>query len=339
VGSCKLHVSPRDAHDYSLKLRPCCAQISTDWHLGGSVLDWKLADAPELGYFNSDRPFPRGELLVKTATMIKGYYRNDKARGAARAACGGVRAARPWTDGMRRNACATIRRDAYAHCRQAGVRTGRGLGADAEARPCGAGDRPALHARGLLQDGRHRAAGGRRPRGLDRPPEERAQARAGRVRQPGPPGGRLPGRQQPHPAGALIRRHVHAQRSLRLGLPARQTHAAAPVGLSTGRRACSACAVPAGGGRADAAGLRAGLPVRQQPARIHPGGGGAVPRRAAPWLAPCLQSCACSPRRARASGGRLLFQHSPEVPVSTPTCGACKRMPAACAVVTACGQT
>ncbi|MGY0499164.1 carboxylic acid reductase [Nocardia sp. FBN12] len=39
------------------------------------VLDYKLVDVPELGYFGTDKPYPRGELLLKTTTMIAGYYR------------------------------------------------------------------------------------------------------------------------------------------------------------------------------------------------------------------------------------------------------------------------
>src|SRR3982074_2795008 len=34
-----------------------------------------LADVPELGYFHTDRPHPRGELLVKTDDMFPGYYK------------------------------------------------------------------------------------------------------------------------------------------------------------------------------------------------------------------------------------------------------------------------
>jgi fatty acid CoA ligase FadD9 len=39
------------------------------------VIDYKLVDVPELGYFTTDRPHPRGELLVKTATATPGYYK------------------------------------------------------------------------------------------------------------------------------------------------------------------------------------------------------------------------------------------------------------------------
>jgi fatty acid CoA ligase FadD9 len=40
-----------------------------------AVSDYKLADVPELGYFHTDRPHPRGELLVKTQNMFAGYYK------------------------------------------------------------------------------------------------------------------------------------------------------------------------------------------------------------------------------------------------------------------------
>ncbi|MBF6413996.1 carboxylic acid reductase [Nocardia cyriacigeorgica] len=39
------------------------------------VIDYKLVDVPELGYHTTDAPYPRGELLLKTTTMIPGYYR------------------------------------------------------------------------------------------------------------------------------------------------------------------------------------------------------------------------------------------------------------------------
>lgn len=38
------------------------------------VVDYKLADVPELGYTTADLPHPRGELLVKTTDMFGGYY-------------------------------------------------------------------------------------------------------------------------------------------------------------------------------------------------------------------------------------------------------------------------
>ena len=42
------------------------------------VIDYKLADVPDLGYFNTDRPYPRGELLLKTENMFPGYYKRPQ---------------------------------------------------------------------------------------------------------------------------------------------------------------------------------------------------------------------------------------------------------------------
>lgn len=43
------------------------------------VIDYKLEDVPELGYFHTDRPHPRGELLVKSMVLFDGYYRQPEA--------------------------------------------------------------------------------------------------------------------------------------------------------------------------------------------------------------------------------------------------------------------
>ena len=39
------------------------------------VIDYTLIDVPELGYFLTDKPYPRGELLVKSQTAFPGYYK------------------------------------------------------------------------------------------------------------------------------------------------------------------------------------------------------------------------------------------------------------------------
>jgi fatty acid CoA ligase FadD9 len=39
------------------------------------VIDYKLIDVPELGYFSTDLPHPRGELLVKSSGATPGYYK------------------------------------------------------------------------------------------------------------------------------------------------------------------------------------------------------------------------------------------------------------------------
>ncbi len=49
--------------------------IVADEHvLRPPVIDYKLLDVPELGYYNTDKPFPRGELAVKSARFMAGYY-------------------------------------------------------------------------------------------------------------------------------------------------------------------------------------------------------------------------------------------------------------------------
>ncbi|MEB3033651.1 carboxylic acid reductase [[Mycobacterium] nativiensis] len=42
------------------------------------VLDYKLADVPDLGYFSTDQPHPRGELLLKTENLFPGYYKRPE---------------------------------------------------------------------------------------------------------------------------------------------------------------------------------------------------------------------------------------------------------------------
>ena len=42
------------------------------------MIDYKLVDVPDLGYFATDRPHPRGELLVKSADVIPGYYKRPE---------------------------------------------------------------------------------------------------------------------------------------------------------------------------------------------------------------------------------------------------------------------
>ncbi|MEV6558540.1 carboxylic acid reductase [Nocardia sp. NPDC051756] len=42
------------------------------------VLGYRLEDVPELGCFGTDKPYPRGELLLKTTTMFPGYYKRPE---------------------------------------------------------------------------------------------------------------------------------------------------------------------------------------------------------------------------------------------------------------------
>ncbi|MFI8887041.1 AMP-binding protein [Streptomyces sp. NPDC053813] len=43
------------------------------------VTDHKPADVPELGYFGTDSPYPRGELLIKSDLLVPGYFRRPDA--------------------------------------------------------------------------------------------------------------------------------------------------------------------------------------------------------------------------------------------------------------------
>ena len=42
------------------------------------VTSWRLRDVPELGYYLTDKPYPRGELLVRTTATVPGYYKHEK---------------------------------------------------------------------------------------------------------------------------------------------------------------------------------------------------------------------------------------------------------------------
>ena len=38
----------------------------------------RLKDIPEMEYYHTDKPYPRGELLFKSSTMTKGYLNNPE---------------------------------------------------------------------------------------------------------------------------------------------------------------------------------------------------------------------------------------------------------------------
>lgn len=43
-----------------------------------SIREFALADVPELGYFSTDVPHPRGELIIKSRTLIAGYFKRPE---------------------------------------------------------------------------------------------------------------------------------------------------------------------------------------------------------------------------------------------------------------------
>ncbi|NLU74323.1 AMP-binding protein [Streptomyces sp. HNM0575] len=57
--------------------------ITTGHRLAPPVVAHKLADVPELGYFSTDSPYPRGELRIKTEMIMAGYYKRPEATAAA----------------------------------------------------------------------------------------------------------------------------------------------------------------------------------------------------------------------------------------------------------------
>lgn len=52
------------------------------------LTEWRLEDVPELGYFGTDVPYPRGELILKSATQVCGYLGRPDATATAFDAAG-----------------------------------------------------------------------------------------------------------------------------------------------------------------------------------------------------------------------------------------------------------
>jgi fatty acid CoA ligase FadD9 len=67
------------SNGYSSTEGSSTALISGEQVQRNVVIDYRLLDVPELGYHVTDRPHPRGELLIKSRLAIKGYFKRPEA--------------------------------------------------------------------------------------------------------------------------------------------------------------------------------------------------------------------------------------------------------------------
>jgi fatty acid CoA ligase FadD9 len=70
------------SNGYSSTEGSSTALISGEQVQRNVVIDYRLIDVPELGYYTTDSPHPRGELLVKSRLAIKGYFKQPEATAA-----------------------------------------------------------------------------------------------------------------------------------------------------------------------------------------------------------------------------------------------------------------
>ncbi|MFC4492926.1 carboxylic acid reductase [Streptomyces ovatisporus] len=89
-GSAPLDAETRAFLEACLELKPAdgygateAGMITTGHKLAPPVTDHKLVDVPELGYFGTDTPYPRGELRIKTEMIMAGYFNRPEATAEA----------------------------------------------------------------------------------------------------------------------------------------------------------------------------------------------------------------------------------------------------------------
>jgi long-chain acyl-CoA synthetase len=49
-------------------------------HVGGPLrcVKWRIKDIPEMNYFSTDKPYPRGEICMQGNTITAGYYKRPE---------------------------------------------------------------------------------------------------------------------------------------------------------------------------------------------------------------------------------------------------------------------
>ena len=60
-----------------------CGRIAFNYKFLNTMIAYRLESVPEMDYTVDDKPFPRGELLIKTAQMFSGYINNEEETKAA----------------------------------------------------------------------------------------------------------------------------------------------------------------------------------------------------------------------------------------------------------------
>ena len=139
------------------------------------VIDYKLVDVPDLGYFATDRPHPRGELLLKTPNMFPGYYKRAETTANVFDADGYYRTGDVFAEVGPDQLVYVDRRNNVLEARTGRIRHPGEAGGGVRQQPAGPPDlrlrqqRPALPARGCGADrgcvGRQRYSG---PQAADR---------------------------------------------------------------------------------------------------------------------------------------------------------------------------
>lgn len=58
----------------------CVKGDNVSGHVGGPgcITKLRLRDLPDMNYFHTDKPYPRGEVCIKSAALFDGYYKKPE---------------------------------------------------------------------------------------------------------------------------------------------------------------------------------------------------------------------------------------------------------------------